>query len=68
MRALNTIGPRGPRIAFATSRKGPQARHLAYTLRHQTQPLLWQGIPVDGNARKVGVWRKDGQLTDPPIT
>ncbi len=42
MRAPNTIGPRGPRIAFATSRKGPQPRLLAYALRRETQPV---GIP-----------------------
>ncbi len=55
MRALNTIGPRGPRIAFATSRKGPQARLLAYTPRRETQPVLWQSIPVGETARKGGV-------------
>ena len=60
----STEGPRRPRIAFATSRKGPQARLLAYTPRRETQPVLWQGIPVGGNARGVGVWGKDGQLTD----
>ncbi len=45
MRALNTIGPRGPRIAFATSRKGPQVRLLAYTPRRETQPVLWADNP-----------------------
>ena len=57
MRALHTRGPRGPRIAFATSRKGPQAHHLAYTPRRKMQPVLWQGIPVGGTARKIWVRR-----------
>ncbi len=64
VRALHTIGPQGLRIAFATSRNGPQARHLAYTLRRETQPVLWQGFPVGGTAREVWVLGKDGQLTD----
>ncbi len=63
MRALNTIGPRRPRIAFATSRKGPQAHLLAYTPPRETQPVFWQGIPVGGTAREVWVLGKDGQLT-----
>ncbi len=66
VRALNTIGPRRPRIAFATSRKGPQARHLSlHPTPGNTQPVLWQGIPVGETPRKGGVWGKDGQLTAP---
>ncbi len=64
VRALNTIGARRPRIAFATSRNGPQARHLAYTLRRETQPVLWEGIPVGGTAREGGVWGTGGQRSD----
>ncbi len=55
MRALHTRGLRGPRIAFATSRKGPQARHLSLhpTPRNATGALV--GYPCRWNyAKKVG--------------
>ncbi len=66
MRALNTIGPRRPRIAFATSRKGPQARHLSlHPTPGNTQPVLWQGIAVRGTTRKRWGWGSGGQLSAP---
>ncbi len=63
MRALNTIGPRRPRIAFATSRKGPQARLLAYTPRnpisHQhpmLSPGCWTYMPCLDSPTQFGYY------------